>query len=38
MLEIYNEKLMDLFNPLTNSYCEIKLKEFNDSIYLEGLQ
>ncbi|MCL4129632.1 UNVERIFIED_CONTAM: hypothetical protein GTU68_052766 [Idotea baltica] len=38
MLEIYNEKLYDLFNPLTNSYSEIKLKEVNEYIYLEGLQ
>lgn len=29
---------MDLFNPLTNSNCEIRLKEFNDSVFVDGLQ
>ena len=38
MLEIYNEKLVDLFNHITNSNVEIKLKESNECIYLEGLQ
>lgn len=38
MLEIYNEKLMDLFAPLTNSTTEIKLKQYNDIIFLDGLQ
>lgn len=38
MLEIYNQKLMDLFTPLTNSSSEIKLKEYNDIIFLDGLQ
>ena len=34
MVEIYNEKLMDLFNPLTNSYKEIKMKEYIPSLLL----
>ena len=34
MLEVYNEKLVDLFNPFTNSNVEIKLKEANECIYL----
>lgn len=38
MVEIYNEKLMDLLNPLSNSYCDIKIKEINDTVYLDGLQ
>lgn len=37
MIEIYNEKLIDLFNPIHNSGQEIKLKEYNDYIYLENL-
>lgn len=38
MLEIYNEKLIDLFLPLTNSQAEIKIKEVNDRVFLDGLQ
>jgi hypothetical protein len=33
---------MDLFNPFPSHYSafptEIKLKEFNDAVFLEGLQ
>ena len=39
MLEIYNEKMMDLFVfPQQNSHPpELKLKELNDQIFIEGL-
>jgi len=40
MLEIYNEKMMDLFVfPQYNSQelQELKLKEINDQIFIDGL-
>jgi hypothetical protein len=37
ILEIYNEKLIDLFDPLKQSVDGIKMKEINDSVVLEGL-
>ena len=29
---------MDLLNPLTNSYSDVKIKEINETVYLDGLQ
>lgn len=37
ILEIYNEKLIDLFDPLKQSTDVIKIKEHSDSVTLEGL-
>ena len=37
ILEIYNEKLIDLFDPLKQSTEGIKIKEQSESVALEGL-
>lgn len=37
ILEIYNEKLIDLFDPLKQSAEGVRLKELNDTVILEGL-
>lgn len=39
MLEIYNEKMMDLFvfPQYNGEQQELKLKEINDKIFIEGL-
>ena len=37
ILEIYNEKLIDLFDPLKQSTDGIRIKEQSESVSLEGL-